>query len=169
MSSKDHGQDNSRKQEESLHRVNLNMRKLRIQAGMTQRELGEKIGLDHRSISAYENGHYEPGASVIIKYCDVFHTTPDELLGYHSHEENAGWHLSEEEVKMIMAYRRRPEYVQTSVKTLCLHGMKYLSEEEDIRQDMEWVENRKRQMKIQKNMEKWARNAKKASDLKGKE
>ena len=57
MSSKDHRQNHDRNQEESLHRVNLNMRKLRIKAGMTQRELGEKIGLDHRSISAYENGH----------------------------------------------------------------------------------------------------------------
>ena len=65
---------------------------------------------------------------------------------------------------MVMAFRRRPEYVQTSVKTLCLHGYRFLSEEEDIRQDMEWVENRKRQMKIQKNMEKWAQNVKKSGE-----
>ena len=164
MSSKDHRQNHEGKQEESLHRVNLNMRKLRIKAGMTQRELGEKIGLDHRSISAYENGHYEPGASVIIKYCDVFHITPDELLGYHTHEEDARYFLTPDEINMVMAFRRRPEYVQTSVKTLCLHGYRFLSEEEDIRQDMEWVENRKRQMKIQKNMEKWAQNVKKSGE-----
>ena len=47
----------------------------------TQAELAEKTGLPQSSISEWENGTKMPTAPAIIKLCDAFEITADELLG----------------------------------------------------------------------------------------
>lgn len=53
----------------------------RLAAGLTQTELGDKIGIDSKNISKYENGKSEPNIDTLTKMSEVFNCSVDELLG----------------------------------------------------------------------------------------
>lgn len=54
--------------------------------GMTQQELGKRLGITAQAVSKYECGLSEPDSSGILKMCEMFGVTADELLGRDSGE-----------------------------------------------------------------------------------
>jgi DNA-binding XRE family transcriptional regulator len=56
------------------------LKALRLENGLTQDELGEKLYLSRTSISYYEQGKFEPNIETIIAVADLFNITTDELL-----------------------------------------------------------------------------------------
>ena len=58
-----------------------NMRFLRKQNKMTQRELGEVLGYGYTTISNYENGRNEPSIYDLKKIANYFEVTIDYLVG----------------------------------------------------------------------------------------
>lgn len=56
------------------------LKALRLENGLTQDELGEKLYLSKSSISKYEIGKIEPNIETIIAVADLFNITTDELL-----------------------------------------------------------------------------------------
>ena len=56
------------------------LKALRLENGLTQDELGEKLYLSRTSISNYEQGKFEPNIETIIDISDLFNVTIDELL-----------------------------------------------------------------------------------------
>jgi transcriptional regulator with XRE-family HTH domain len=57
------------------------LRKLRRDAGVTQRELAERTGLDFSYISKVENDRNQPpAADSIVKICEVLEVPPESLL-----------------------------------------------------------------------------------------
>ena len=56
------------------------LKALRLENGLTQDELGEKLCLSRSSISSYEIGRNEPAIEIIIAVSDLFNVTADELL-----------------------------------------------------------------------------------------
>ena len=56
------------------------LKALRLENGLTQDELGEKLYLSRTSISKYEIGKNEPNIETIIAISDLFNITTDELL-----------------------------------------------------------------------------------------
>lgn len=58
-----------------------NLKKLRKGRGMTQSELGGKIGLSKAVISKYETGLGYPSFDVLIRIAKFFGVTTDYLLG----------------------------------------------------------------------------------------
>lgn len=56
------------------------LKALRLENGLTQDELGEKLYLSRTSISYYEIGKNEPNIETIIAISDLFNITTDELL-----------------------------------------------------------------------------------------
>jgi transcriptional regulator with XRE-family HTH domain len=126
--------------------INRNMRDLRLKAGLSQKEIGAKIGLDHRTISSYENGLLEPNAAIIRWYCDYFNVRPDTLMGYDHYDFAAGADWPDaEEVQMLAAYRRRPAWMRRIIRSLCFNGPKYLSETEEIERDELELNERKKE------------------------
>ena len=53
---------------------------LRRDAGLTQQELAEKLGVTNRTISKWETGETFPETSQLVPLADLFHVTVDELL-----------------------------------------------------------------------------------------
>lgn len=53
---------------------------LRHEKGLTQTELGEKIGVTNKTISRWENGNYMPDISVITTLCLELGISANELL-----------------------------------------------------------------------------------------
>lgn len=59
------------------------IRQMRIDAGMTQEELAEKLGLQKSAIAKYENGRVENiKRSTIQKMAELFDRTPSYVMGF---------------------------------------------------------------------------------------
>jgi len=53
------------------------LRKRRLELGMTQKELGEKLGLTDASITQYEKGKREPKRSILCKMANILEVDID--------------------------------------------------------------------------------------------
>ena len=53
---------------------------LRKEAGMTQKELAEKLNISFQAVSKWENGDTLPDTGILLDLCDVLNTTAEELL-----------------------------------------------------------------------------------------
>ena len=49
-------------------------------AGLTQKELAEKLNLSFQAVSKWENGDSLPDTGVLLDLCDILNTTADKLL-----------------------------------------------------------------------------------------
>ena len=54
---------------------------LRKKAGLSQSQLGEKVGLSNKAVSKWENGLAKPGLDIVHQLADVLSVSVDELLG----------------------------------------------------------------------------------------
>lgn len=53
---------------------------LRKAAGMTQKELAEKLSISFQAVSKWENGDALPDTAILTALCDALDTTADQLL-----------------------------------------------------------------------------------------
>lgn len=79
------------------------LKELRKQAGLTQQQLANQIGLSKTVISYYELHARTPSPEIIIKLAAVFHVSADYLLGIEKKNgrtvDVSG--LTDEEVKAV--------------------------------------------------------------------
>ena len=52
----------------------------RKNAGLTQKELAEKLNISFQSVSKWENGDTLPDTGILLALCDELDTTADRLL-----------------------------------------------------------------------------------------
>jgi len=57
-------------------------KRLRLEKDMTQAEVAEIIGISRAQLTNIELGNSETSLKTLIKLCDVFESTPNDLLGY---------------------------------------------------------------------------------------
>ena len=53
---------------------------LRKAAGMTQKDLAEKLNVSFQAVSKWENGDTLPDTGILLDLCDALNTTADKLL-----------------------------------------------------------------------------------------
>lgn len=61
--------------------ISDNLKQLRKAKGALQKDVAEYLGVTQKTYSGYELGQREPSISTILKLCDYFDVTSDELLG----------------------------------------------------------------------------------------
>lgn len=69
------------KQRGDIMNISDSIRVYRTLNRMTQQELGKALGVTAQAVSKYECGLAEPDSSSIMKMCDMFGVSADELLG----------------------------------------------------------------------------------------
>lgn len=88
--------------------------KHREKLGLSKKALSELIGVAPSTVSGWENGDYAPGADTLIKLCDLFQITLDEIYGknktdnYDENIEESNKSViinSDDEIRLIAAYR----------------------------------------------------------------
>jgi len=79
----------------------LKLKELRLQAGLTQKELGDRIGISKSVVSFYEHLDRTPSPDVLIKLSSVFHVSADELLGIQKKDVVDVSGLDEDDVKVV--------------------------------------------------------------------
>lgn len=57
------------------------LKELRTQAGLTQKQLAEKLQVTKSVVSYYELQERYPSPEILIKLSNIFHVTTDYLLG----------------------------------------------------------------------------------------
>ena len=63
---------------------NENLRKIRKERGLSQKELAERIGVPYQTITKYENTNVSPNITNIISIAKILKVSIDELVGYHA-------------------------------------------------------------------------------------
>lgn len=58
------------------------IRALRLQAGMSQQELGARLGVSAVAVGKWERGQTQPDIHSLTKMADIFGTTIDDLCDY---------------------------------------------------------------------------------------
>ena len=82
--------------------LSVKLKALRLQAGLTQKELGERIGTTKATISYYELSERTPSPEMLIKLAAVFHVSTDFLLGVETTGRTLDVSgLSEENVQLV--------------------------------------------------------------------
>ncbi len=57
------------------------LKELRIKAGLTQKQLADKLWLSKATVSYYEQSLRYPSPEMLIKLSNIFHVSTDYLLG----------------------------------------------------------------------------------------
>ncbi len=57
-----------------------NLKQLRQSKGMTQQELAVMLGVDKRTVSAWETKVCQPSFSMLAKLCEIFDESFDNIL-----------------------------------------------------------------------------------------
>ena len=57
------------------------LKELRVEAGLTQKELADKLNISVKTVSHWETGYCEPSISQLITLSDFFGISIDELAG----------------------------------------------------------------------------------------
>lgn len=61
--------------------IGRNIKRLRLENGMTQARLAELLCVSHQMISKYENSSTVPDVGTLVRLADLFHTSLDRLCG----------------------------------------------------------------------------------------
>lgn len=70
--------------------VHERIRKFRRDKNLTQRELGEKLGIDQKNISAYESGKLNPSKKTLARFAEALGVSVDSLTRNVLDEANLG-------------------------------------------------------------------------------
>lgn len=57
------------------------LKELRIEKGLTQKELAKKINTTQSTIGKYEREELQPNVEIIIQICKLFNISSDYLIG----------------------------------------------------------------------------------------
>ncbi len=63
-----------------MERFGKKLRILRKQHGLTQKQLGEVLGVNQTHVTRMEKGEKTPNAAMIIKIARFFNVTADQLM-----------------------------------------------------------------------------------------
>lgn len=74
----------------------LRLRYYREKVGKSQREIAEVLNLTQQAYSTWENGSSFPNAKQIIRLCEIFKCTPNDLFGFKGVHQVVGETLREE-------------------------------------------------------------------------
>jgi transcriptional regulator with XRE-family HTH domain len=99
-----------------------NLKQLRKEKGISQKSLGEEIGVSQQSMNKYENYNIEPDISTLIHLAKFFNTSVDYLIGNTEIRPVAELAMSfkptQDEIDLINEYRKMSESERESVRML---------------------------------------------------
>lgn len=83
--------------------MTLGERILELRKGtfLNQSQLAERVGVNSKQISAYENGFRQPSYAVLIRLADVYKVSIDYLLGLDKNKTIDVSKLSQDEINII--------------------------------------------------------------------
>ena len=60
--------------------INNNLRNLRLEKGLTQEQVAEKLNVTRQAVSSYESGRTRPDIDTLMKFAEIYETDLDGIL-----------------------------------------------------------------------------------------
>lgn len=98
---------------------NERLKSLRAQASLTQKQLGEIIGVSVMAIRNWETGTKQPSMQAIIALASALHTSSDVILGIKPDTTLAKSPISRGEATLLTNYRLLDTHGKKIVNTVC--------------------------------------------------
>ena len=80
-----------------------NIKNAREKAGLTQKDLAEKLNISRAGLSSWELGRTKPDLTTFVNLCHVLHIKADDLLGLAFEKETDGLQQPVVELARILA------------------------------------------------------------------
>lgn len=97
------------------------IRQLREQLGLTQEEVGNKIGVTKATVNRYETGEIDIKRTIAIKLADVLNSTPSYIMGWEPDPSSEESHKSP--VSSFLAKKKVIADIKSSAtNTHTIHG-----------------------------------------------
>lgn len=87
--------------------VGIRLKAMRERAGLTQEDLGARLGVAGQQVSRWEREENVPGSDKLAEMARIFATSSDYLLGLTDSPSPRPEELSDDEQEMLAFYRRR--------------------------------------------------------------
>lgn len=81
----------------------VRLKELRKQAGLTQSQVAERVGVTKSVVSFYEKQERSPSPDVLIKLAAIFHVSTDYLLGLEKRDVIDVTGVRQEDVALLRA------------------------------------------------------------------
>ena len=85
----------------------------RRRAGLTQKQVGDYIGISSQAVSKWENGQTEPDIDTLYKLASLYNTTVDELVG-----KNQKFKCEEEQEPVVSKIQSPTGWIKNGKKKL---------------------------------------------------
>lgn len=99
-----------------------NLKKLRAERKISQKQLADVISVSQQSINKYENHNIEPDIATLIQMADYFDTSVDYLIGHSSVRRKVeivnSYDLNSEEAELVEAYRKLSPKQRESIRMI---------------------------------------------------
>ena len=92
-----------------------NVKRARVAANMTQAEAAEKLGITAQAISNFERGINGIENSLLLRMCEIYHTSMNSIIGEEEENTPNELVLTEGEMDLIKLFRLIPEEQQPVV------------------------------------------------------
>ena len=106
-----------------------NLKLLRTEKGISQRQLGEAIGVSQQSINKYENHEIEPDIRTLILMAKYFDTSVDYLVGNSSVrrviEPTTAFDLNDSEARLVTDYRLLTQEERDSLHLIAANYLRH--------------------------------------------
>lgn len=60
--------------------IHTNLKAIRMEKGLTQEAVAERVGLTRQALSGYETGKRQPGIDVLIKLAEIYEVSIEDIL-----------------------------------------------------------------------------------------
>ena len=85
-----------------IQKIGKFLAQLRREQGMTQEQLGEKLGVTNKTVSRWENGNYLPPVEMLQALSEFYGLTINELLSARRLTADEYQHKAEENLKAMV-------------------------------------------------------------------
>ena len=97
-----------------------NLKKLRAERKISQKQLADVISVSQQSINKYENHNIEPDIATLIQMAEYFDTSVDYLIGHspvrRKVEVVSSYDLNRDEAELIDSYRKLSAKQRESIR-----------------------------------------------------
>ena len=108
------------------------LKKIRQDAGYTQKEIAEKLGKKQQTIASWETGQSQPDANTLFFICSVCGTTVDEAFGFNKKYND----VTSSEYDHIKKYRRLPDRDRELVDQHMERALEVQEENQQLKEEL---------------------------------
>jgi len=89
---------------EEVYDLGQRIKKLRERKGLTQKQLGELLGITREAVSRYENNKQRPRTAKIIQFARHLNTSTDYLFGLEDEPVYKIYDLSPQKKQLVLDF-----------------------------------------------------------------